>query len=88
LPYGRGVRCADGSLTRLYTKIAAGGAVTVPALPGDATVSATSAALGSPIPPAQSRWYFVYYEDPIVAGGCTAASTYNATPTGRVDWSP
>jgi hypothetical protein len=29
----------------------------------------------------------VYYRDPIVLNGCPASSTFNATQTGRVDWS-
>jgi hypothetical protein len=51
-------------------------------------VSVRSAALGDPILAGQSRWYLVYYRDPTVLGGCPAASTFNSTQTGRVDWSP
>jgi hypothetical protein len=40
------------------------------------------------IQPGQSRWYLVYYRDPVVLGGCPASSTFNATQTGRVDWNP
>jgi hypothetical protein len=29
----------------------------------------------------------VYYRDPVVLGGCSAGSTFNATQTGRVTWS-
>jgi hypothetical protein len=86
--YGQGVRCVNGSLRRLYHKIAAGGSITAPDFgAGDPTVSARSAALGVPIQPGQSRYYFVSYRDPIVLGGCPAGSTFNATQTGRVDWS-
>jgi hypothetical protein len=88
--YGQGVRCAGGGLKRLYTKSASGGAITAP----DVTVSTdwpiafTSALRGDPIQPGQSRWYFVYYRDPNVLGGCPASSTFNTTPTGRLDWGP
>lgn len=35
-----------------------------------------------------SRWYFVYYRDGVVLGGCPSTSTFNATQTGVVSWSP
>jgi len=88
LVYGQGVRCAAGSLKRLYTRTASGGSITAPDFgAGDPTVSARSAAAGDPIQAGESRWYLVYYRDPIVLGGCAATSTFNATDTGRVDWS-
>jgi len=87
--YGQGVRCVGGSLKRLFVKTAAGGSITAPDFgAGDPTVSARSAAIGDPIHPGQSRWYLVYYRDPIVLGGCPATSTFNATQTGGVTWSP
>jgi Tol biopolymer transport system component len=87
--FGQGVRCAGGSLKRLFVKTASGGSIVAPNTgQGDPTVSARSAALGDPIGAGQSRWYLVYYRDPVVLGGCPAASTFNATPTGRVNWSP
>jgi hypothetical protein len=87
--YGQGVRCVGGTLKRLFTKSAANGSIFVPEWPaGDPPVSARSAAKGNPISPGQSRWYLVFYRDPIVLGGCPAASTFNATQTGLVVWSP
>jgi Tol biopolymer transport system component len=87
--YGQGVRCVGGSLKRLFTKAASGGSVTVPDFgAGDPTVSARSAAIGDVIQPGQSRWYLVYYRDPIVLGGCPAGSTFNATQSGEVAWFP
>ena len=89
LVFGQGVRCARGALKRLYTKTASGGSITAPDFgAGDATVSARSAALGDGIQPGQSRWYLVYYRDPVVLGGCPATSTFNATQTGEVTWIP
>ena len=86
--YGQGVRCVGGWLKRLFTKTASGGSITAPDFgAGDPTVSARSAAKGDVIQPGQSRWYLVYYRDPVVLGGCPASSTFNATQTGRVDWS-
>ena len=85
--YGQGVRCVGGTLKRLFTKTASGGSITAPNLgAGDPTVSARSAAKGNPISAGQSRWYLVFYRDPIVLGGCPATSTFNATQTGRIDW--
>jgi Tol biopolymer transport system component len=87
LVFGQGVRCIGGTLKRLYTKTAIGGSITAPDA-FDVPVSQQSAALGDRISPGQSRWYLVYYRDPIVLGGCAASSTFNATQTGRIDWSP
>jgi hypothetical protein len=87
--YGQGVRCVGGSLKRLFTKTAsAAGSITAPDFSaGDPQVSVRSAALGDTILAGQSRWYLVYYRDPVVLGACPPSSTFNATQTGRVDWS-
>ena len=85
--FGMGVRCVGGTLKRLYVKTASGGSITAPG-PGDLSVSARSATLNHPIAPGTDRWYAVYYRDPIVLGGCSAASTFNATQTGAVSWFP
>jgi hypothetical protein len=86
--FGQGVRCVGGSLKRLYTKTASAGSITAPDFGvGDPTVSSRSAALGDVSSAGQSRWYLVYYRDPIVLGGCSASSTFNATQTARIDWS-
>ena len=61
--FGDGVRCAAGSLKRLYVKNAVGGTATAP-VAGDPSVTTQSANLGDPITPGQSRWYQVYYRDP------------------------
>jgi hypothetical protein len=88
LVFGQGVRCAGGALKRLYAKAASGGSITAPDFgAGDPSVSARSAALGDLIQPGQSRWYLVYYRDPLVLGGCPAASTFNTTQGGGVAWS-
>jgi hypothetical protein len=87
--YGQGVRCVSGSLKRLFVKSAVGGSILAPNFgAGDPSVSARSAAKGDTILPGQSRWYLVYYRDPTVLGGCPATSTFNATQTGQVSWSP
>jgi Tol biopolymer transport system component len=88
LVFGQGVRCVGGTLKRLYTKNAVGGSITAPNFgAGDSTVSARSAMLGDTIWAGQSRYYLVYYRDPIVLGGCPTGSTFNATQTGQVAWS-
>ena len=87
--YGQGVRCVGGTLKRLFTKSASVGSITAPNFgAGDPTVSARSAAKGDTIQPGQSRWYLVYYRDPVVLGGCPASSTFNTTQTGHVRWMP
>jgi Tol biopolymer transport system component len=85
--FGQGVRCAGGALKRLYVKGASGGSITAPG-PGDPSVSARSAALGDPIGAGTGRWYAVHYRDPLVLGGCPAASTFDVTQTQLVGWTP
>ncbi len=85
--FGQGVRCVGGTLLRLFVDQAAGGSVIVPD-PGDPSVSERSAALGDPLAAGATRYYLMYYRDPVVLGGCPAASTFNATQTGKVTWWP
>lgn len=87
--FGQGVGCAGGTLERLFTKQASGGAITAPEFEaGDQQLSVRSADLGDPISAGESRWYVVWYRDPVVQGGCPAASVFNASQTGKVSWSP
>ena len=89
LVFGQGVRCASGTLKRLYVKVAASGSILAPDFnAGDPTVSARSNSLGDPILPGDTRYYLVYYRDPIVMGPCPASSTFNSTQTGAVTWWP
>jgi WD40-like Beta Propeller Repeat len=87
--YGQGVRCAGGTLARLYVKSALNGGITAPdLLAGDLAVSARSAQLGMPIQPGRPYGYLVYYRDPLVSGGCAALATFNATQSGSISWWP
>ena len=87
--YGQGVRCVDAPLTRLFVKTAVGGTIVAPdPSAGDPSVSARSAALGDPIFPGARRRYMVVYRDPTVLGGCPPTSTFNATQTAEIVWSP
>ena len=89
LAFGQGVRCAGGTLKRLYVKSALGGSISAPNFgAGDPSVSARSAQLGSPIQAGLPYFYVVYYRDPVVLGGCPATSTFNATQTGSISWWP
>ena len=89
LAFGQGVRCVGGTLKRLYVKAASAGSISAPDFSaGDPTVSIRSSLLGDPILPGQSRFYLVYYRDPIVLNGCPASSTFNVTQTGQVTWWP
>jgi hypothetical protein len=85
LAFGQGVRCASGSLKRLYVLAATGGSISAPS-GGDPAVSVQSASLGDPIVAGQHRYYMVYYRDPIVLGGCPASETYNGTNALDVAW--
>jgi hypothetical protein len=85
--FGAGVRCASGTLVRLYTKTASNGSLVAPG-PGDPTVSARSAALGDTIVAGQPRWYMVYYRDPNVPIVCLSSASFNATQGQVVTWQP
>jgi hypothetical protein len=87
LIYGQGIRCASGPLKRLYVKAAVGGAITAPT-GADPSVSTRSAAKGDTIAAGSTRYYFVYYRDPVVLGGCPALSTFNTTQSGSICWRP
>jgi hypothetical protein len=83
--FGDGLRCTGGSLKRLYSKNASGGTATAPS--GiDPSISARSAALGSPISALQTRYYQIYYRDP-VAGFCPT-NTFNVSNGLKVIWGP
>jgi hypothetical protein len=86
--FGDGLRCAGGSLKRLYNKVASGGAVSAPQ-GGDLPISVRSAALGDTIPSGGIRIYQTYYRDPN-AGFCPdpPGSTFNASNAYRVTWQP
>ncbi len=87
--YAQGVRCVGGAMTRLATKRASGGSLTVPDFSmGESTVSSLSEAKGDLIHAGDSRYYLFFYRDPIVLGGCPTSSTFNATQTGMVTWWP
>ena len=85
---GQGVRCVGGALKRLYKRNASGGVVTAGFSVGDPPVHVRSASLGDPIPAGSARYYFVYYRDPTVLGGCPPASTFNCTQAGSLIWYP
>jgi hypothetical protein len=88
--FGQGLRCLGGTIIRrLFIRFASGGSVTFPDhAAGDPSVSARSSSLGDPIHAGESRWYLVYYRDPLPLGACPAWATFNATQTGQVSWSP
>ncbi|MFN0008022.1 MAG: hypothetical protein ACKVXR_08960 [Planctomycetota bacterium] len=84
--FGDGLRCAGGTLKRLYVRSASGGVVIAPQA-GDPSVSARSAALGDPLGAGANRDYQTYYRD----GNPTfcpspAGSTFNATGAVAITW--
>lgn len=60
--YGDGLRCVGGTQKRLAAKSATGGAVAYPE-GAELSISARSAALGSPITPGTHRFYMAFYRD-------------------------
>ena len=62
LHYGDGLRCVGGTLKRLRSESAVGGAVVYPD-GAETPVSVRSAALGDPLQPGSTRYYQVSYRD-------------------------
>jgi hypothetical protein len=85
--FGQGIRCAAGSLKRLYQHNAVGGSITAPS-GTDLDIPTRSFNLGDPILSGQHRYYLAYYRDATVLGGCSAFSTFNDTNTADVLWGP
>ncbi|MBK7641630.1 MAG: hypothetical protein IPJ19_01050 [Planctomycetes bacterium] len=87
-PFGDGLRCAGGTLKRLYNASAVSGVVSAPNLAGgDPSITLRSAALGDPIAPGDARFYQVYYRDPS-ASFCPApaGSTFNISNAIEIFW--
>jgi hypothetical protein len=80
--FGDGIRCASGTLRRLYTKNASGGVVAMPG-PGDPSITTRSAALGDPIAPGSNRYYQTYYRDPNLV---FCAPGFNVSNAMQVTW--
>jgi hypothetical protein len=86
--FGDGVRCAAGSLKRMYAKNAVGGIVHAPAT-GDPSITTQSTNLGDPIFPlsGQIRYYQAYYRDPDPTFCTTPASnTWNVSGMITITW--
>jgi len=81
--FGDGVRCASGTLKRLYTRNAVGGSVSAPQ-GADLSITARSAALGDPIAPGTSRYYHTYFRDPVPS--FCPPETFNSTNGVQITW--
>ena len=81
--FGDGVRCAAGTLTRLYTRTADGGSASAPGI-GEPAIPDRSAQLGDPIAAGELRFYQAYYRDPD-SSFCTG-SGFNVTNAVLVGW--
>jgi hypothetical protein len=84
IAFGDGVRCATGTLKRLFTHNAIGGAVIAPT-GSDLSVSARSAALGDTITAGSKRYYQVYYRD---ANLTFCRAGFNVGNALEVAWTP
>jgi hypothetical protein len=71
--FGDGLLCVGGPLLRLYTRISADSSAPIP---GEPSISARSAALGDPLAPGSTRWYFAFYRD--------SSATWCPAPAGNV----
>jgi hypothetical protein len=82
--YGDGLRCAGGTLRRLYSKHASNGVVAAP-MSGDPSIKTRSSDLGVPISPGGRRYYQVFYRDPN-ATFCPQGGTFNVSNAVKIDW--
>jgi hypothetical protein len=85
--FGQGLRCAGGHVKRLYSHSASGGSISAPT-GTDPNVHTRSAALGDPLVAGSVRYYYVYYRDQTVLGGCPSTATFNTTQSVQVTWAP
>jgi hypothetical protein len=88
LRFGDGVRCAGGSLKRLYKRSAGGGVVLAPDFgAGEPSITARSAALGDVLLPGSTRYYQTYYRDPSPTF-CPnpPGNTWNASSGVKIRW--
>jgi len=81
--FGDGLRCATGTLKRLYTKNAVTGSSSAPTA-GEYPITVRSELLGDIILPGESRYYQRYYRDnhPAFCNGLG----FNVTNAVRIDW--
>jgi hypothetical protein len=84
--FGDGLRCVAGTLKRLASKPATGGAVAYPE-GAELSITARSAALGAPISPGDHRFYMTYYRDPD-PNFCAAPAggTFNGSNAVEIVW--
>jgi hypothetical protein len=78
--FGDGVRCVGGTVSRLGTKTASGGAATYPGA-GNPLISVK----GQLLPMGGARYYQVWYRNP---GAFCTASTFNLTNALKATWIP
>ncbi|MFN0006449.1 MAG: carboxypeptidase regulatory-like domain-containing protein [Planctomycetota bacterium] len=84
--FGDGLRCAGGTLKRLATKTAVGGASSYPQV-SELPIRQRSSQLGDVIPTGAMRFYLVYYRDG-TPGFCPIppGNTFNATNGAKLAW--
>ncbi len=78
--FGDGLRCVGGTVSRLGTKTASGGATSFPGA-GDPKISVK----GQLLPMGGARYYQVWYRNP---GAFCTASTFNLTNALKATWLP
>ena len=84
--FGDGIRCAGGTLRRMYLKSAVNGNAQAPGA-GDPTLSQRSASFGDLLFPGSIRYYQAYYRDGST-GFCPAPNggSFNTSSALRVIW--
>jgi len=85
-PFGDGLLCVSGSVTRLYSQNAVNGMITWPKA-SEEPISEHSARLGDPLVNGDTRFYQVYYRD-LRAGFCPgpAGAEFNLSNGVAVLW--
>jgi len=84
--FGDGGRCVGGHLRRLYVHNASWGRVAAPQF-GELPIRERSAELGDTIPGGATRFYQVYYRDPVTSYCASpAGNSFNASSAVAIDW--
>jgi hypothetical protein len=83
-PFGDGLLCVTGTVTRLYTQNAINGSLTWPKA-GTDPISVRSASLGDPLVNGNTRFYQAYYRDPRAAF-CSTGGGFNMSNGMGVVW--
>ena len=84
IAFGDGLRCVTGTLKRLYSRNASGGAISAPQ-GAEPSITTRSQQLGDTIAPGTTRHYMTYYRD-ADPSFCPTGGTFNGSNAVAIAW--